>query len=427
MVEETVETSAPKKSAAGVSRSITSSKAVSLNKIGGGGENRVPTNVPELDRVLSGGLVAGSLTLVGGEPGIGKSTLLLQICQSARFPDSGRILYISGEESLAQIKMRAERLGVTNENLYILAETSVTAVGAAIDGVSPALIIVDSIQTMVSDELDNAPGSVTQIRECANFFMRIAKSGGGAAVILVGHVTKEGAIAGPRVLEHMVDTVLYFEGERDAGYRIIRAVKNRFGATNEIGAFEMAENGLKSIDNPSEYMLSGRPKDAPGSAVTCCMEGTRPILAEVQALVVNSSFAAPRRVATGLDYNRVVMLIATLEKRAGIVLSNCDSYVNIAGGIRITEPAADLAIVAALASCVKNKPVHANFMAFGEVGLTGEARAVGSADRRVAEAESLGFRECAVPQVCMKNITPRKNMRVFGVSNIKELLSVILA
>jgi len=425
-MNEEISTPAPKLGMAKESSlGVSHSKAVTLKKIDRNTDERAPTNIEELDRVLSGGLVTGSLTLVGGEPGIGKSTLLLQICQSIAFKNNGRILYVSGEESLAQIKMRAERLGVNNDNLFLLAETDVMAVEHAINEISPSLIIVDSIQTMQTGELSSSPGSVTQIRECASFFMRAAKNNG-ISVVLVGHVTKEGSLAGPRLLEHMVDTVLYFEGERAAGYRVIRAVKNRFGATNEIGVFEMDEMGLKSIENPSEYMLSGRPLDAPGSAVTCCVEGTRPILAEVQALVSFTTFGTPRRVAAGLDYNRSVMLIAMLEKRAGIALSNYDSYLNIAGGMKITEPAVDLATVAAIASSSKNKPINPYFLAFGEVGLTGEVRAVGGADKRIAEAEKLGFKECAVPQANMRGIRKRGDMRIYGVSNVNELLSVIL-
>ena len=404
-------------------RSLKTFEPTLLDDINSDDVSKIKTNISELDRVLSGGLTEGSLTLLGGEPGIGKSTLLLQICAHNGF-SSPDILYISGEESLSQIKQRANRLGVKNDRLFILPETNIAMIEAAVKKTAPSLIIVDSIQTMYSGDLTSAPGSVTQIRECAAFFMRVAKEEG-ISVILVGHVTKEGTIAGPRVLEHMVDTVLYFEGEKSVNYRLIRAVKNRFGATNEIGVFEMKENGLSSITNPSEYMLQGRPIGASGSVVTCAMEGTRPILSEVQALVCRTAFGMPRRVANGLDYNRVVMLIAMLEKRAGIALSNFDSYVNIAGGMKMTEPSIDLAVVTALISCDKEKPINPLFMAFGEVGLAGEVRAVASAEKRVIEAEKLGFKECAVPQANLKSIKAGNGIRVFGVSNIGELLSLL--
>jgi len=386
-------------------------------------EHHASTGIAELDRVLSGGLVRGSLTLVGGEPGVGKSTLLLQLCKGINLPPP--ILYVSGEESLSQIKLRAARLGVKRQGLYIIAETSLTAVENAVDKLKPSLVIVDSIQTMSDDNLQNSPGSPTQIRECAGFLMRLAKSRD-ISVVLIGHVTKEGTIAGPRLLEHMVDTVLYFEGDKQLLYRIIRAVKNRFGATNEIGVFEMRSDGLNEISNPSAYMLEGRPKDAPGSVVTCAMEGSRPILSEVQALVCRTSFGMPRRVADGTDYNRVVMLIAILEKRAGFDFGNFDCYVNIAGGLRINEPAVDLAAVAALASSYKNKPVSQGMVIFGETGLTGEARAVAQAERRIYEAARLGFTECILPQANMRGLKPPEGIRIYGVANVNEMLQVVM-
>lgn len=388
-------------------------------------QDRKPTNIAELDRVLSGGIVYGSLTLIGGEPGIGKSTLLLQICQS--MGESERpVLYVSGEESLSQIKLRAERIGIGNENLFLLSETNLNVVENIIRDLNPYLVIIDSIQTMFIENSASAPGSVTQVRESTSLLMRISK-GSGVSVIIVGHVTKDGSIAGPRVLEHMVDTVLYFEGERNVSYRIIRAVKNRFGATDEIGVFEMRESGLVEIANPSEYMLSGRPTGAAGSVVTCSIEGTRPILAEVQALVCYTSFGMPRRVASGLDYNRVVMLIAMLEKKAGLQLGNYDIYVNIAGGMKITEPALDLAVIAAVASSYKNAPVDPYITVFGEAGLAGEARAVAMAEKRVSEAAKLGFKECIIPQANLKGLKIPQDLRVMGVVNINEMLEILLS
>lgn len=387
-------------------------------------EDRKPTNIAELDRVLSGGIVFGSLTLVGGEPGIGKSTLLLQICQTLDKNDRP-ILYVSGEESLSQIKLRAERIGIKDENLYLLSETNLNIIEKTIKELNPYLVIIDSIQTMFVESVPSAPGSVTQVRESTSLLMRISK-GDGVSVIIVGHVTKDGSIAGPRVLEHMVDTVLYFEGERNVSYRIIRAVKNRFGATDEIGVFEMQENGLVGISNPSEYMLSGRPLNTAGSVVTCSVEGTRPILTEVQALVCHTSFGMPRRVASGLDYNRVVMLIAMIEKKAGLQLGNYDSYVNIAGGMKIVEPSLDLAVVAAIASSYKNIPVDPYITVFGEAGLAGEARAVAMAEKRVSEAAKLGFKECIIPQANLKGLKIPKGLRVMGVSNINEMLGILL-
>jgi len=391
---------------------------------------RTPTGVSELDRVLNGGLIAGSITLIGGDPGIGKSTLLLQV--SERIGASGKkILYVSGEESALQLKLRAERLGAVTDNLFVMNETDIAAIEAAVINIAPDILIIDSIQTMCHDGLSSGPGSVAQVRECTTVFTRIGKRAG-ISVVIVGHVTKEGSIAGPKILEHMVDTVLYFEGERHLNYRMVRSVKNRFGPANEIGVFEMRERGLAEILNPSEYMLSGRPLDASGSVVTSSLEGTRPILNEVQALVCRTSFGMPRRSATGIDYNRVVMLMAVLEKKAGLSLGSYDGYVNIAGGIKITEPSADAAVVAAVAGSYKNKAADPFTVVFGEVGLTGEIRAVAQAEKRTAEASKLGFKQCVIPQANLRLInqikknTHNDGMRIFGVSNISELLEVAL-
>ncbi len=386
-------------------------------------EERVSTEMVELDRVLSGGFVQGSLTLVGGDPGIGKSTLLLQICESIGNKDK-EILYVSGEESIQQIKLRAKRLDIETENLFILAETNLTLVESVVMETTPDFLIIDSIQTIYKEEVSSSPGSITQTRECVSSLMKIAKTMN-ISIIIVGHVTKEGALAGPKVLEHMVDTVIYFEGDRHASYRIIRTVKNRFGSTNEVGVFEMKEKGLVEISNPSEYMLSGRPIDVAGSVITCSIEGTRPILTEVQALVSYTNFGQPRRTANGLDYNRVVMLMAVLEKRCNMQLGNFDSYVNIAGGLKIIEPSLDTAVIASIASSYKNKVIDPYTLVFGEIGLTGEIRGVTLAERRVAEASKLGFKKCIIPSVNLKGLNITGNIRVLGVSNIRELLQVI--
>ncbi|MCL2204353.1 MAG: DNA repair protein RadA [Defluviitaleaceae bacterium] len=387
-------------------------------------EARRATGIPELDRVLGGGLVGGSLLLLGGDPGIGKSTLLLQICRhmaSEAFP----ILYISGEESPAQIKLRAKRLKVDPPGLYFLAETDLHAIQEAAEKIKPALLLIDSIQTMRLGELSSLPGSVTQVRECTAFFTQMAKVRQ-TAVLLVGHVTKEGAIAGPRVLEHMVDCVLYFEGEGRDSYRVIRAVKNRFGSTHEIGVFEMGEQGLTAIADPSAYMLAGRPVNVPGSAVTCSLEGSRPLLLEVQGLVAHTHFGTPRRTANGMDYNRMVMLMAVLEKRAGYKLATYDSYINIAGGLRIEEPAADAAVIAAIASCYKNKAIDPAYLVIGEVGLAGELRAVSQPERRITEAARQGFTACVLPAANKKKTRAPEGIRVFGAAHIGELLGLLL-
>ncbi len=394
-----------------------------LDDISAGSETRFSTGIGEFDRVLSGGIVEGSLTLVGGDPGIGKSTLLLQLCQN--IGEQGRnVLYVSGEESGKQLKMRAERLKVATTNLYILTETSLDNIEKIIAKTKPELVIIDSVQTIFRESLPNTAGSVVQVREATQSFLKLSK-GLGIAIFIVGHVTKDGALAGPRVLEHMVDTVLYFEGERAESYRLIRAVKNRFGSTNEVGVFEMAESGLVEISNPSQYLLSGRPSKVAGSVVTCSLEGTRPMLAEVQALVAYSNFGMPRRTATGTDYNRFVMLIAVLEKRAGLSFLNYDSYVNIAGGLKLNEPYIDAAIITALASSYKNLPAGQDFMVFGEVGLTGELRAVPMAEKRITEAYKLGFKNCVIPQANLKNLRRYEDMNVYGVGNIVELLSIV--
>ena len=386
-------------------------------------EDKLLTGIGELDRVLGGGIVQGSLTLVGGDPGIGKSTLLLQVCRN--LAASGRkVLYVSGEESQVQIKMRADRIGVFSDQMYLLCETSLDSIAEVIRQKKPEVVVIDSIQTMYNDAVAAAPGSVSQVRESTGVFLQLAK-GLGVSVFIVGHVTKEGTVAGPRVLEHMVDTVLYFEGDRHASYRILRGVKNRFGSTNEIGVFEMREQGLAEVANPSEYMLSGRPEHASGSVVACSMEGTRPLLVEIQALVCHSNFGIPRRQTIGTDFNRVNLLMAVLEKRSGIQLSGCDAYVNITGGIKIAEPAIDLGIVLAIVSSFRNVVLDEKLMAFGEVGLSGEVRAVSMAKQRVAEAEKLGFDTCIVPYVSVKDCLREGGIKVIGVRNIQEAIDFL--
>ena len=397
-------------------------QVVSLSEISADDHTRMTTGIKELDRVLGGGIVPGSLVLVGGDPGIGKSTLLLQVCQN--LSREKRLLYISGEESLAQIKLRANRMGEFHENLKLLCETNLETIRTVIENQRPEMVIIDSIQTMYSEEVTSAPGSVSQVRESTNVFMQLAK-GLGISIFIVGHVTKEGTVAGPRVLEHMVDTVLYFEGDRHASYRILRGVKNRFGSTNEIGVFEMRQNGLVEVENPSEYMLSGKPENASGSVVACSMEGTRPILIEIQALVCQSNFGLPRRTAAGTDYNRVNLLMAVLEKRIGLPLSNYDAYVNIAGGIKMNEPAIDLGIVMALVSSYKNRPIDEKMIVFGEVGLSGEVRAVNMPEQRVAEAKKLGFETCIIPEVSKDMVKGIKGIKVIGVKTINDAMNLL--
>ena len=400
-----------------------SDKITELAEIDFNSDIRYDTGLEELNRVLGGGLVKGSIVLLGGEPGIGKSTILLQICQF--LGDDHSILYVSGEESARQIKLRAERLSVDSQNLYILTANDAEAICDTINNSSPEIVIIDSIQTMYSEEAASAPGSVTQVRETTAKLMHISK-GKGISVMIVGHVTKDGNIAGPRVLEHMVDTVLYFEGDKTASYRILRAVKNRFGGTNEIGVFEMGNEGLKEILNPSAYMLADRPVNVSGTAITCSIEGSRPILIEVQSLVSYTTFNIPRRQATGSDFNRIIIIIAVLEKRAGLQLSSYDAYINLTGGIKVTEPAIDAAVAVAIASSYRNVPVDANTLVFGEIGLTGELRAVTEAKKRVQEAMKMGFKTCIVPRANFKEASTVKGIEVIFAQSVDELLEKAL-
>ena len=386
-------------------------------------ELRFCTGMGELDRVLGGGAVKGSLVLVGGAPGIGKSTLMLQICDN--LCNFAKVLYVSGEESERQIKLRAERLKVRGEGLYLLGETNLDNMIDAVHTLRPDVLIVDSIQTMYHSEVNSAPGSITQVKECTMALMQLAK-GENITVFVIGHVNKEGSIAGPKVLEHMVDCVLYFEGERHMAYRILRAAKNRFGATNEIGVFEMEDGGLTEVPNPSEALLSGRPIDAPGTCVTCVMEGVRPVLAEVQALVVPSSLGNPRRVSNGFDYNRAMLLLAVLEKRGGLLFNGCDAYFNVIGGLSLDEPAADLATMIALASSFRDKPVPSDLAAIGEVGLTGELRAVSSLGQRLSEVRRLGFTKCLIPKRTQGRLIAPEGLELIRVNNVREALAAIL-
>ena len=387
-------------------------------------EERMSTHMKELDRVLGGGIVPGSLILVGGDPGIGKSTLLLQVCRCMA-EDKRKILYISGEESLKQIKIRANRIGEFSDTLFLLCETNLGVIEEAIRRLTPDVTIIDSIQTMYQDAVSSAPGSVSQVREATNVFLQLAK-GMGTSIFIVGHVTKEGTVAGPRVLEHMVDTVLYFEGDRHASYRILRGVKNRFGSTNEIGVFEMQEEGLAEVVNPSEFMLDGKPEGASGSIVSCSMEGTRPILIEIQALVCRTNFGFPRRQAIGTDFNRVNLLMAVLEKRVGLQMSDCDAYVNLAGGMRISEPAIDLGIAMAIASSFKNRPIDDKIAAFGEIGLSGEVRGISMIEQRIQEAAKMGFTTCIIPKVCVKQVKNKENVKMLGVSSVQDAIDFIV-
>ncbi len=387
-------------------------------------DERQTTSIGELDRVLGGGIVPGSLVLVGGDPGIGKSTLLLQVCRN--LAENGKnVLYISGEESLRQIKLRANRIGSFNDKMQLLCETNLEVIREIIERRKPDVAVIDSIQTMFHEDISSAPGSVSQVRESTNVLMQIAK-GMGVSIFIVGHVTKEGNVAGPRVLEHMVDTVLYFEGDRHASYRILRAVKNRFGSTNEIGVFEMCGTGLEEVKNPSEFLLNGRPEDASGSVVACSMEGTRPILVEIQALVCQSNFGIPRRTAVGTDFNRVNLLMAVLEKKIGMHLASSDAYVNIAGGMKMTEPAIDLGICLAIVSSYKDIVIPDNLMAFGEIGLSGEVRAVSMAGQRVQEAKKLGFETVILPEVCRSSVGDAGGLSLVYVSQIKDAIAYIM-
>ena len=386
-------------------------------------ELRFNTGMNELDRVLGGGAVKGSLVLVGGAPGIGKSTLMLQICDNlCRFSD---VLYVSGEESERQIKLRAQRLSIQDEGLYLFSETNLDDIVAAVQEKKPDILIVDSIQTIYNGDSNSSPGSVAQVKECTIALMHIAK-GLGVTVFVVGHINKEGSLAGPKVLEQMVDCVLHFEGEEHNSYRILRAAKNRFGATNEIGVFEMGDQGLVEVPNPSEAMLSGRPENMPGSCVTCVMEGVRPVLAEVQALLSPSAYGNSRRTSNGFDYNRAMMMLAVLEKRGGLVLSNCDFYVNVIGGLMLDEPAADLALIVALASSFRDKPVPFDLAAIGEVGLTGELRAVNAVNQRLSEVRRLGFTKCLVPARSSGKIIAPDDLDLIRVSNIREAIAVLI-
>lgn len=420
-VEELVDRKAL--SGSGKRKPASEAKPVPLSSVVASNEERVSTNMKELDRVLGGGIVRGSLVLVGGDPGIGKSTLLLQVCRNLSAQGQS-VLYVSGEESLQQIKIRAERIGTFTDHLQLLCETNLDLIREVIERQKPQIVVIDSVQTMYNDSVGSAPGSVSQVREATSVLMQIAK-GMDISIFIVGHVTKEGVVAGPRVLEHMVDTVLYFEGDRHESYRILRGVKNRFGSTNEIGVFEMRAEGLAEVENPSEYMLSGKPADASGSVVACSVEGTRPILLEIQALICHSYFNNPRRTATGTDFNRVNLLLAVLEKRLGMQLSDCDAYVNIAGGIRMNEPAIDLGIVLAIISSKLDLTIDEKTICFGEVGLSGEVRGVTMAEQRVAEAAKLGFRRCILPSVCMDAAKGIKGIELVGVSNVRGALEAI--
>ncbi len=424
MVEEPV---APKTPGRGISqesrRAAVERKPVTLDEITLDEEDRIGTGFEELDRVLGSGIVKGSMVLVGGDPGIGKSTILLQVCRNLA-TQQVKVLYISGEESLKQIKLRANRIGRITGPLSFLCETNLGTIAEVIRRTGPDAVVIDSIQTMYMEEVASAPGSVSQVRESTNVLMQIAK-GLGITVFIVGHVTKEGVVAGPRVLEHMVDTVLYFEGDRHASYRILRAVKNRFGSTNEVGVFEMREEGLAEVKNPSEFMLDGRPEGASGAVAACSLEGTRPILLEVQALVARTNFGMPRRTAAGTDYNRVNLLMAVLEKRCRYELSQFDAYVNIAGGMKLSEPALDLAIVMALISSYKDRPMDAGTVVFGEVGLSGEVRAISMAEQRVHEAVKLGFTRCILPRLNLEKMKPRTDISLEGVSNVKEAIQFL--
>ena len=399
-------------------------KPVALKEVSLTEQSRVSTGMKELNRVLGGGIVRGSLLLVGGDPGIGKSTILLQVCRNLSAAHH-KVLYISGEESLQQIRMRAGRIGEFTDDLLLLCETNLEDIRTTIERCKPEMVVIDSIQTMFSGEVTSAPGSVSQVREATSVLLQIAK-GLDITIFIVGHVTKEGNVAGPRVLEHMVDTVLYFEGDRHASYRILRGVKNRFGSTNEIGVFEMRSDGLVEVENPSEYMLSGKPQGASGSVVACSMEGTRPVLLEIQALVCHSNFGIPRRTAAGTDFNRVNLLMAVLEKRLGMNLSTCDAYVNIAVGIRMTEPAIDLGIILAIISSFRDKAIADDVLAFGEVGLSGEVRAVSMAEQRVLEARKLGFHQVILPRVCMPSVSQITGIQLLPVATVAEAAAYIV-
>ena len=409
---------------AAVKKAAAEIKPVRLSEVHTDEKQRISSGIEELNRVLGGGIVAGSLMLVGGDPGIGKSTLLLQVCHNLT-RDGHKVLYVSGEESAQQIKLRAQRIGDFKDDLMLLCETNLELVRSVIEKTKPEIVVIDSIQTMYHETVAAAPGSVSQVREATNVLMQIAK-GMGISIFLVGHVTKEGVVAGPRVLEHMVDTVLYFEGDRYASYRILRGVKNRFGSTNEIGVFEMRQSGLREVSNPSEYMLEGKPENASGSIVACSMEGSRPILIEIQALVCHTNLPMPRRTTAGTDFNRVNLLLAVLEKRAGMQMSSCDVYVNIAGGIRMTEPAIDLGLILALVSSYKDIAIDEKTIAFGEVGLSGEIRSVNMAQQRVQEAKKLGFETVLMPRVSMKALQKTDGIRIVGLETVRDAVQYLM-
>lgn len=414
----------PEKKTRGVLQENFDNKPVKIQEITTDNELRFDTGMNELNRVLGGGAVSGSFVLVGGEPGIGKSTLLLQICDN--ICKNAKVLYVSGEESLKQIKLRASRLGVDSEDLFILAETDMSQILKQMDISKPDIVIIDSIQTVYKSDISSAPGNTSQIKECAMEFMQYAKSKN-TTIFIVGHVNKDGAIAGPKILEHMVDCVLYFEGEKNISYRMLRAEKNRFGSTNEIGVFEMSDKGLIEIENPSAVLLSGRPDDASGNSIACTIEGSRPILTEIQALVTKTSFGVPRRTSAGADYNRVVLLLAILEKRAGLFMSTNDAYINVVGGLKVDEPAVDLPIVLAVASSYLDKAVNGNVVSFGEVGLTGELRAVSAISQRINEAYRLGFKVCIMPNQDTSEVKIPDDFKVLKAKNVTEAIKFALS
>lgn len=421
----TIVEQAERRSSGGKTRlhSISSVKASPITELESNDEIRFQTGMGELDRVLGGGAVKGSLVLVGGAPGIGKSTLMLQICK--HLGQQFKVLYVSGEESAYQLKLRARRLQAESESLYVLSETNLGTVLECVHEEKPDVLIVDSIQTLYNEELDSPAGGVGQVKDCTMKLMQLAK-GEDVTVFVIGHVNKEGSIAGPKVLEHMVDCVLYFEGDQHMTYRILRAAKNRFGATNEIGVFEMMDSGLREVENPSEMLLSGRPEDAPGTCVTCVMEGARPVLAEVQALVAPASASNPRRTSNGFDYNRAAMLLAVLEKRGGLKVSQCDAYLNIIGGLTLDEPAADLAAVVAIASSYLDKAVPSKMAAMGEVGLSGEVRSISHLEQRLSEVQRLGFTQCMIPEHRARELKPLANLRLHPVKNIQQALRLLV-
>ena len=407
-----------------VQKTVTAvSSAKQLSQVSSSHEFRFSTGMGELDRVLGGGAVAGSLVLVGGAPGIGKSTLLLQICNS--LCDGRKVLYVSGEESEHQIKMRAQRIGVAPDNLYVLSETQLSNMLEAVNQIQPDILIADSIQTLYNEDNDSTPGSVSQVKDCTMSLMHLAKECG-ITVFVVGHINKDGAIAGPKVLEHMVDCVLYFEGDNNTPYRLLRAAKNRFGSTNEIGVFEMEDKGLVEVPNPSKMLLDGRPADAPGTCVACVMEGTRPVLAEVQALVAKTSFNVPKRAADGFDYNRAALLVAVSEKRAGIHLSTFDTYINVIGGLRLDEPGADLPVALAIASSYRDKAIANDIVAIGEIGLTGEIRSVSHLSQRLTEVLRLGFKKCIIPYKISGKLEIPEGLTVYRVKNLREAIEIAM-